>query len=137
MWDRLRKLIQKCCDAMELILAMCVGIALLVSVILYIPELMSLFEEPDSTDSFLMFLEQLFNLVVGIEFMKLLCKPSTDHVIEIVIFLVARHMIITTQSAMDIFLSVIAISVLCIVRKLSHLINEKWPHKHDTSALKE
>lgn len=135
MWEKLRKAMQVVCDVLELLTAICVGFALLISVVLFIPELPKLISESGSTDQFLIFLEEIFNLVVGIEFMKLLCKPSTDHVIEIVIFLVARHMIITNDSAMDIFLSVLSIGILCVIRKFSRIVNEKWPHKKD--ALKD
>ncbi|MDD6157010.1 MAG: hypothetical protein PUB52_08345 [Lachnospiraceae bacterium] len=135
MWEKLRKFMQKTCDALELLIALCVGVALLVSVVLSVPNLIEVLSAQGSTDMFLVFLEQVFNLVVGIEFMKLLCKPSTDNVIEIVIFLVARHMIITTDSATDIFLSVLSIVILCVIRKFSRVVNEKWPHKKD--ALKE
>ena len=135
MWEKLRKFMQKTCDALELLIALCVGVALLVSVVLSVPNLIEVLSAQGSTDMFLVFLEQVFNLVVGIEFMKLLCKPSTANVIEIVIFLVARHMIITTDSATDIFLSVLSIVILCVIRKFSRVVNEKWPHKKD--ALKE
>lgn len=135
MWDKLRKLILKICDALELLIAFCVGVALLASVVLFVPDMIEVLCAEGSTEMFLVFLGQVFNLVVGIEFMKLLCKPSTDNVIEIVIFLVARHMIITTESAMDIFLSVLSIGILCALRKLSRVVNEKWPRKND--ALKE
>lgn len=131
MWDKLRQVMQRACDALELLVAIFVGIALVISVVMYVPQVVQLIGGADSTEQFLIFLEQLFNLVVGIEFMKLLCKPSTDHVIEIVIFLVARHMILSTDSALDIFLSVLSIAILCVVRKFSRIVNEKWLHKDE------
>ena len=40
------------------------------------------------------FLERSLDIVIGIEFIKMLCRPSADNVIEVLIFLTARHMIV-------------------------------------------
>lgn len=131
MWDKIRVFMQKTCDVLEIIIAICVGIALVVSTIVFLPKMVGSMTAGGSTEQFLVFLAQVFNLVVGIEFMKLLCKPSTDNVIEIVIFLVARHMIMASDSALDIFLSVLSIAILCTVRKLSKVINRKFGKKEE------
>ncbi len=131
MWDKIRKAIQHLCDILETLVAIGVGISLIICVVLYLPSGVMAMAHGSSTEAFLHFLGQVFNLVVGIEFMKLLCKPSTDNVIEIVIFLVARHMIMSTEEPSDIFLSVLAIAILCVVRKFSRVVNEKWPHKSE------
>lgn len=67
---KILKTIQKVCDILELLL------------------------KSGNTAEFLIFLEDMFSLVVGIEFIKMLCQPSADNVIEVLIFLTARHMIV-------------------------------------------
>lgn len=64
---KILKTIQKVCDILELLL------------------------KSGNTAEFLIFLEDMFSLVVGIEFIKMLCRPSADNVIEVLIFLTARH----------------------------------------------
>ncbi len=54
----------------------------------------------------------------GVEFIKMLCKPSAENVIEVLVFLVARHMILGTNSAVDILLSVLAVALLYGTRLL-------------------
>ncbi len=127
MREKVRNFIQKCCDVLELLLAIAVGIGLIISLILYIPEGAALLTSSGDTSTFLLFLEDMFNIVVGIEFIKMLCKPSAENVIEVLVFLVARHMIIGSNSALDILLSVVSVALLYGVRLV--LRQKKNHHK--------
>ncbi len=122
MWERTKRTMQKICDALEFCVAIVVGISLILTVISYIPQMGELIKPSTDTTEFLIFLDEMFNLVIGIEFMKILCKPSTENVIDVLIFLVARHMIIGNNSATDLFLSVISIAILCVIRQVFSLI---------------
>jgi uncharacterized membrane protein (DUF373 family) len=62
------------CDALELIISAIVIIALIISATSYLPVIKDLFNKTGNSEEFLIFLEQIFNYVVGIEFIKLLCK---------------------------------------------------------------
>lgn len=124
MWEKTRRIMQNFCDVLEFAVAIVVGLALFFSVISYIPGIFKLLTPSTDTTEFLVFLEEVFNLVVGIEFMKMLCKPTADNVIEVLVFLVARHMIIGTNGALDIFLSVLSIAVLYLIRQLLRSIME-------------
>lgn len=116
MREKARNFIQKSCDVLELLVAVAVGVGLIVSLILYIPEGVALLTESGDTSTFLLFLEDMFSVVVGIEFIKMLCKPSAENVIEVLVFLIARHMIIGSNSALDILLSVVSVALLYGVR---------------------
>ncbi len=114
--EKIYRAIHKICDVIELIIAALVIIGLAFSLVYYLPHgVQVLFSSHDTTD-FLLFMEDMFNLVVGIEFIKMLCKPSAGNVIEVLVFLVARHMIIGSNSALDIFLSVLSVALLYAVR---------------------
>lgn len=108
--------IHKICDVIELFIAVLVIIGLVFSLIYYIPHGVELLLASHDTTDFLLFMEDMFNLVVGIEFIKMLCKPSAGNVIEVLVFLVARHMIIGSNSALDIFLSVLSVALLYVIR---------------------
>ena len=73
------------------------------------------------------YLEQILMLVIGLEFLQMLCRPNADNVIEILIFLVARHMIVGTTTPLDDFVSVISICILCALRRYLH--NQKEAEK--------
>lgn len=120
MFNKILRLMQKICDILEIFIAGLVVIALFISIIKIFPEFVHLWKGTNGSNQFLIFLAQIFNFVVGIEFIKLLCKPNTDNTFEVLIFLVARHMIIGKNSSLDMFLSIIGIAVLCVVRHIIH-----------------
>lgn len=121
MFSKILKKIQKLCDLLEICVALFIVAALLITFVKFVPELKNLFFAEADTKEFINFLGHIFNLVVGIEFIKLLCKPDTDNTFEVLIFLVARHMIVGTNSSVDMFLSIVGIAILCVVRRLIHL----------------
>ena len=130
------KIFQKACDILELFLAFLVIVALGISVIRFIPHISELWQAAGNAGIFLEFLENIFNFVVGIEFIKLLCKPNTENTFEVLIFLVARHMILGKNSALDMFFSIIGIVALCVVRHFlqqSNFMNTKKADKEQLS----
>lgn len=128
MIERIQKIINRICEVLEYIIAAIVVLALIISAISYLPVIKDLFIKTGNSEEFLIFLEQIFNYVVGIEFIKLLCKPNTENTFEVLIFLVSRHMIIGNTSALDMFLSVASIAILCVIRRL---LNTKFRHEKD------
>ena len=63
------------------------------------------------------YLDAVFNVVIGIEFLKMLCKPSSANIIEVLIFLIARHMIVQTTTPLEDLLSVVSIGILFFFRR--------------------
>ena len=68
-------------------------------------------------------------LVIGIEFLGMLCRPSSENVIEVLIFLVARHMIVGDTTPYQDFVSVISVALLCVVRRYLRVSGEKQKEK--------
>lgn len=123
MGERICKRLLKICDVFEIIISVLVGLGLIATLVTYImPGMVVLFDSTTGTDQFLTYLGDIFNIVVGLEFMKMLCKPSSDNVIEVLVFLVSRHIIMGVHSSMDIFLSVVSITILFLLRRLLHII---------------
>ncbi|MBQ8041336.1 MAG: hypothetical protein IJ274_15965 [Lachnospiraceae bacterium] len=123
MGERICKRLLKICDVFEIIISILVGLGLIATLVSYIiPGMVVLFDSSTGTEHFLTYLGDIFNIVVGLEFMKMLCKPSSDNVIEVLVFLVSRHIIMGAHSSMDIFLSVVSITILFVLRRLLHII---------------
>ena len=68
-------------------------------------------------------------LVIGIEFLEMLCRPSSENVIEVLIFLVARHMIVGDTTPYQDFVSVISVALLCVVRRYLRITEEDRKEK--------
>lgn len=115
------KTLQEICRILELVVAVFVLLGIITAIIGLLKDDIRLFEEllHDMT-AFRHYLEKIFVLVIGIEFLEMLCHPNSDNVIRVLIFLVARHMIVGETSPYEDFVSVLSIAVLFILRKYMH-----------------
>ena len=112
MWDKVRKRIVDACDVMDMVMAAVVVIGIVIAVIGIFPQIGELWRHREETVAFLEFLDAVLGVVIGVEFLKMLCKPNTANIIEALIFVIARHMIVQTTTAGEDLVSVISICML-------------------------
>lgn len=117
MWDKIRKILYQICDVLELLMAAAVACGIGVAAVTLWPELVAYWNHRMEAGAFLSYLDAVFNVVIGIEFMKMLCKPNSANIIEVLIFLIARHMIVTSTTPAEDLLSVLSIGVLFLFRR--------------------
>ena len=117
MWSKLRKALLEVCDFMELLMAVAAIIGVCIAIIGLLPGILDFWGTRGDTTAFLEYIDKVFTIVIGIEFMKMLCKPNTQNIIEALIFLMARHMIVVTTTAAQDLLSVISICILFVFRR--------------------
>lgn len=129
MWDKIRKILYKVCDVLEMFMAGAVGAGIVIAALTLWPELTAYWDHRMEAGAFLTYLDAVFNVVIGIEFMKMLCKPSSANIIEVLIFLIARHMIVTSTTPVEDLLSVLSIGVLFIFRRFM-LMTKPDKHHH-------
>ena len=75
-------------------------------------------------------LSLFMGLVIGIEFTKMLCKQTPESVLDVLLFALARHLVIYNDRALDLLIGVIAIAGLFATKK--YLQNHK-KHKEKKS----
>lgn len=63
------------------------------------------------------FLQRALDIVIGIEFIKMLAKHSPGSVLEVLLYAIARHMIVGHEDAVQNLVSVGAIALIFIIRK--------------------
>ena len=117
MWDKARRILYRGGEILELLMAAAVVAGILVAMITLVPELARYWEHRTIAGAFMEYLDAVFNVVIGIEFLKMLCKPSSANIIEVLIFLIARHMIVQKTSALEDLLSVVSIGILFFFRR--------------------
>ena len=69
------------------------------------------------TGFFTSFLSQALSLVVGVEFVKMLCRHSAQTVVEVLMFATARQMVVEHLGPNETLLGVISIAILFGIRK--------------------
>lgn len=63
------------------------------------------------------FLSNALSLVVGVEFVKMLCRHSAHTVVEVLLFATARQMVVEHLNTVETLIGVAAIAILFAVRK--------------------
>lgn len=114
---RFAKRFEHIMDAFEILLSLIVSVGFVLSLIPMIREMPSLISVSEGGTAYHLFLEYAFNMVVGIEFLKMLSKHSLGSVLDVLTFTIARHMILDSAGALENLLSIISISLIFLVRK--------------------
>ena len=76
---------------------------------------------------FTTFLARALNLVVGIEFVKMLCKHTPEMLIEVLAFSIARELIVDHLQTWETLIGIGGIGLLFLVRK--HLLLKQTERK--------
>lgn len=127
--EKVIKNVQKFCEIVEIIAAVLVSVGIVISLAGVIMDYEIFQHLMADTSAFKEYLERILMIVIGIEFVGMLCRPSSDNVLEVLIFLVARHMIVGETSPFEDFVSVISIALLCLLRRYLHGSKVKPGHK--------
>lgn len=120
-----KKVMLVVCDVLEMAAALLVLAGILLSTYSLLRNFDIFFELLDDMSLFKDYLAKIFILVIGIEFLQMLCRPNADNIIEVLLFLVARHMIVYDTTTLEDFVSVISIAILCVLRRYLHVSEKK------------
>ena len=112
----LRNQVAAASSILEVVLAILVLIGLLISTVPIAQEMFNLVSTR-STEAFQTFLGHAFNLVIGIEFIKMLAKHSPGSALEVLLYAIARNMILGHGTAAENLLGVVAIGLIFVIRK--------------------
>ena len=125
----MKNIIQKITRVLELIISAFIIIAILISMVSLLNGLKVLTVNVFQEDAFQNFLSVAFNIIIGIEFLKMLFKINVYTVIEVLLFAIARQMIVEHSTVYDNFISVASIALLFIIRK--YLLNPELDQKKE------
>ena len=126
---KLRYFLSICATYLEILLSAILAVALLICAVQMIPPLFSL-EINGDTEIFHNFLEDIFTLILGVEALKMLCKHSTGAVIEVLMFTMAREMVVHETTPQQNLLVIISVAILFFVRKYLFVPTFGQPHGH-------
>lgn len=96
------------------------AVMLLVIITLIIPMLYNFIRIPllDITpEQFTQFLGNALTLLIGVEFVKMLAKHTAENLLEVLMFAIARQMVVEHLSMTETLIGVIAIAVIFAIRK--------------------
>lgn len=133
--EKIKKFVTSLCFFLEVVAAVFVLIGIAIAIMGLIPSTQQFWSERLQPSSFINFLEQILLVVIGVELLKMLCRPSSENILETLIFLVARHVIIGIHtSPVDYLISTVSIILLCVTRRYLHVSKEK-EHKGQSDEM--
>lgn len=96
------------------------AVMLLVIITLIIPMLYNFIRIPlldISPEQFTEFLGNALTLLIGVEFVKMLAKHTAENLLEVLMFAIARQMVVEHLNMVETLIGVVAIAVIFAVRK--------------------
>lgn len=114
-WD-MHKVLNKIADLIELAIAFTIVAGIVILFVQLVFEYGTL-AITEGEFNFSDFLSQALNLIIGIEFTRMLCRHTPDTIIDVLLFATARYLIIDHLSPTGTFLGILSIGVLFVIRK--------------------
>lgn len=132
------KNITKLAVGLELVLAVALVIAILIGMVDVVKYIGYIFNADfvDTYDVFKSFIGFTFLLVIGIEFVLMLIAHSANAILELVLFVIARKMLIYSENMLDLLLATIAIVGVFVIKKFL-LTQETVEKKEDKELMPE
>lgn len=106
---------------LEIFLACMLAIALAICAVQLIPSIFDLAVSSDHIEPFHNYLESLFVLVIGTEALKMLCKHTPGSALEVLLFTIAREMVVKETSPVENLIVVLSIGVIFAIRKFLYV----------------
>lgn len=129
---------EKICDVIEVVLSLLVGIAVIAALISILPNIFGIIGSGMKDGGLAEILEEVFNIVIAVEFLKMLLKPTSLTVIEVLIFLIARHMILQQTTPAQDLMSVVGICLLLAAKLIISYYkkNQTLPGGHRRASIR-
>lgn len=80
----------------------------------------------NNTNSLGIFISQAFNIVIAIEFLRMLSKHTVSSIIEVLLFAIARQLIVEHTNSMENLITIITIAILFGIRKYLLISSEEF-----------
>lgn len=121
--QKVQKWILKFSVFLEICVAVVIMIAILMSSTSLIYGLVDMAKNCLEPTAFQKFLGLAFNIVIGIEFIRMLCRHNLSSVVEVLLFAIARQLIIEHTSPVENLVTISAIAILFLIRKYLFIPN--------------
>lgn len=125
---RIPNLVYRIAQLLEIVVSLFVIAAILCSLVSVAHELGLMVSDPLRENGLHDFLAVAFTVVIGIEFLKMLSRHNMSAVVEVLLFAIARQMVVEHTSAIENLIMVVSIGLLFLIRKflfIPHLDNKR------------
>ena len=115
--ENLRRQVAFCASFIEIAISAVVLIAIIIAGFQVVREMIGLVGDSKAHESFTLFLGHAFNLIIGVEFIKMLCRHTPGSAIEVLLFAIARQMVVEHTSPLENLIGIVTIALIFAIRK--------------------
>ncbi len=115
--EYLRSRIAFMASVIEIAISAIVLLAIIVAGVQVVREVFDLTKSPDVEEGFKMFLGHAFNLIIGVEFIKMLAKHTPGSAIEVLLYAIARQMVVEHTTPFENLIGIATIALIFAIRK--------------------
>ena len=114
---RIQKNVLQWANIIEILMAILLSVIIGILSVFLIIKFKDLLLSGQALSNFKEFLAMVLNLVVGVEFIKMLCRHTPETVIEVLLFAIARQLIVSHGSTFENLIGILSIAILFAIRK--------------------
>lgn len=116
MREILQKLLHRAAEYLEIIVALVITIVILILIVFMVIGLCTHPEALHESDAMNLFLNNAFTLIIGIEFLKMVVKPTPSNIVETLIFAVSRQIVLDHDMGVT-MAGIVCIALLFLTKK--------------------
>ena len=117
MKNKLNELIYTISRYTEIALSAIMLVEIIVLIIPMIYNFISITLLSIKASQFTEFLDNILTLIIGVEFVKMLAKHTAENLLEVLMFAIARQMIVEHLNMIDTLIGIISIAIIFFIRK--------------------
>ena len=115
--EAMRRKIAFMASVLEIVISALVLVAIVIAGVRTAGEVAGIAFSSNVADDFTTVLGHALNLVIGVEFIKMLAKHTPDSAIEVLVFAIARQMVVQHTTPLENFITIATIGLLFFIRK--------------------
>lgn len=115
--EAMRRKIAFMASVLEIIISILVLVAIVIAGVRTAGEVAGIAFSADVSEDFTAVLGHALNLVIGVEFIKMLAKHTPGSAIEVLVFAIARQMVVQHTTPLENLITIVTIGLLFFIRK--------------------
>lgn len=135
-WKKLRNMMDHVSEVLEVLLSVIIIVVVVIAMFFLKTPFLEYIANPNADGALLTFITYILNIVICVELFKVLCSPGTETVLDVMMFVIVRHMIVHDTTAVENLLTIIGVAIIIIIKKYA-LQNQWCPWKKRTDKSKE
>lgn len=123
-WKKLRNLMDHVSEVLEVILSVIIIVVVVIAIFFLKTPFLEYLADPTASGALLTFITYVLNIVICVELFKVLCSPGTETVLDVMMFVIVRHMIVHDTTAAENLLTILGVAMLIVIKK--YVLQNQW-----------